>query len=350
MIFYGLLIILNACIDPIELDSQRKPTFLVINGQITDRIGPYSVTINQSGNEVSELTYVNDAMVNIISSDGQFTQLSHVGPGLYQTDPQDLIGRIGNTYTVQVIMENGAIYRSEPEKLLPVTPILNVDFDFVREPILNEVENVSEQKRVKIKLDTHVPDNLENVFFKWNVIGEYEFKEEEALTDIFRETGVGTELFTCYVADIIRGGDVSVFDGTDNAGTRLLQQEIKSIDVNYKFSFNYCAHIEQQSLTSGAYQFWSAVNLAKNRSGTLFETIPGRITGNIKNINNPEEEVLGYFYASSVVNRRLFIPPDSVSRPVSPCLVIDPAFRSSCMNCLELENSTRAIPPYWPRD
>ena len=102
-------------------------------------------------------------------------------------------------------------------------------------------------------------------------------------------------------------------------------------------------------MTCEAYQFWEHVQTVKAREGGLFETVPGNIVGNIHNVNDADERVLGYFYASSVTEKRIFIHPDSVDNPVSPCYVIDDDFLEECMECLELANSRRGLPSYWPR-
>ncbi len=344
------MVVLASCIDPINIQSNQENSYIVIGGQITNEQRSYIVTVEKSGtNALEPKSHIPNAIVSLISSDGEEAMLTETDPGIYQSNVEDLIGRIGASYMLQVVLEDGSIYQSTMEKLLPVPPITRMSYDLVEEPELNEVSNIVFEKRVKIKVNTFIPQDPENVFLKWNTVGEYEFIENEALTDDFASTGVGTFLFTCYVNDPIRLGDVNIFNGLETRGSQLQQQEVKSIDVDYKFAFNYCIHTKQQSLTENAYNFWNAVQQSKDRKGGLFESPPGQIIGNIQNINDPLEEVLGYFYASAVVSDRLFIPPDSVDKPVSPCLVIDPEFDSECMDCLELAGSTRDIPSYWPR-
>ncbi len=350
--FIGVIVLgtICGCVDTIDLPGGVDISYVVINGQITNERKPYIITVSQSATngELSEQK-ITGALVSIKSTDGAVEVLTEYQRGSYRTDSTQFIGIIGNSYVVEVVLDDGRIYQSSPEKLLPVPPIQKLDFDFVKEAELNEIDNIVFRKRVKIKINTVIPDNPENVYFKWDVTGEYEFKESEALTDIFATTGVGTFLFTCFVQDPVGIGDISIFDGSNAASAQLQSQQIKSIEVDYKFTFNYCVHVKQQSLTQGAYEFWRSVKESTERSGELFERNPGQITGNIRNVSNSSEKVLGYFYASAVVNDKLFISPDSVEKPVSPCLVIDPDFESACMDCLELARSTREVPSYWPR-
>jgi hypothetical protein len=272
-----------------------------------------------------------------------------VNNGRYESGENEPPGVIGAGYFLVVTLQNGEIYQSSMEQIHSISPIEEVTFEYVKEPELNELLNIVDKKRVKISVLNNMHVNPAELFYKWDVTGEYEFRESEALTDIYKFTNVGPVLLTCFVEDLIHLGEVHVFDATDLIGQSQFSREIKSIDVDYKFAFNYCVHVRQQSLTQEAYQFWDKVEGAINMDGGLFEKTPGNIIGNIHNVNDPNEKVLGYFYASAVVEKKLFISPDDVGNPVSPCYVIDDDFTAECMECLEIENSRRGIPEYWPR-
>lgn len=126
------------------------------------------------------------------------------------------------------------------------------------------------------------------------------------------------------------------------------EKVIKTINVDYKFAFNYCVHVRQSSLTKNAFVYWNRVGKTLNLNGQLLEESIGTLKGNISNFDDPSESVAGYFYASAVTTKRMFVPRDSVGRPVSSCILIDPAFTEPCMDCLIIENSTRERPSYWP--
>jgi hypothetical protein len=349
--FLLLLVGLVSCVDQIELDLQKENQNLAINGFITNFPDPYLVFIRYAGNygeSVQEENPVTGAQVQIISSNGSLANLEEIRSGVYETNPSNFVGQVGNRYHLAVVLPDGSHYISEPEELLPVPPIFDLNYKYYEEQVINAAENISFQKRIDILLNTHIPANPENVFFKWDVKGEYEFRESEALTDIFAYTGVGPVLYTCYIPHNIRLGDVTVFDGGSIQGKLLRDEVIKTIDVDYKFAFNYCVHVKQSSLTKEAFSYWNKVEKTLNRNGLLLEESVGKLNGNISNVDDPSEQVSGYFYASAIQSNRMFIPRDSVGRPVSNCILVDSAFVEACMDCLTIHHSTRERPSYWP--
>ncbi len=346
-----LCAVLVSCVDQIELDLQKVNQNLAINGHITNLPEPNLVFIRYAGNygeSIQEEVPVNGASVDIISSNGLSANLEEIKAGIYQTNPSSFVGKIGNSYQLNVVLPDGSHYISEPEELLPIPPIFELDYNFYEEPYLTALENISYQKKIDILLKTQVPNNPENVFFKWEVKGEYEFRESEALTDIFAYTGVGPVLYTCYIPHNIRLGDIAVFNGDPVKGKLLSDEVIKTIDVDYKFAFNYCVHVKQSSLSESAYTYWNQVGKTLERNGLILGESVGALNGNISNVNDSSDKVAGYFYASAITTKRMFVPRDSVGRPVSNCVLIDSAFVEACMDCLTIKHSTRERPSYWP--
>lgn len=81
----------------------------------------------------------------------------------------------------------------------------------------------------------------------------------------------------------------------------------------------YLVTIEQQSLTKSAYDFWELVDEQNNNVGSVFDTPPARIRGNLYNVTNPDDVVLGYFGASDfskghIILDRNGVPPTSLLR------------------------------------
>jgi len=74
-----------------------------------------------------------------------------------------------------------------------------------------------------------------------------------------------------------------------------------------KLSLRYSIIVNQYAINVDAYNYW--INLKKNteQMGTLFDAQPSQLVGNIHCISKPEEPVLGYISASSVVKKRIFI-------------------------------------------
>lgn len=65
--------------------------------------------------------------------------------------------------------------------------------------------------------------------------------------------------------------------------------------------------IEQMSLSRKAYNFWRNVDQQANNSGGIFDTAPAAIRGNLKNVNDNSDIILGYFQVSAVEQKAVYI-------------------------------------------
>jgi hypothetical protein len=74
-----------------------------------------------------------------------------------------------------------------------------------------------------------------------------------------------------------------------------------------KLTERYSVLVKQYALTKDAYDFWQ--NLKKNTEslGSIFDAQPSQLVGNIHNINNAEEPVIGYIGVGSVQQQRIYI-------------------------------------------
>jgi hypothetical protein len=91
-----------SCQKTVTLDLNTIPPQIVIQGEVTNATGPYSVTINQSVNFYANNTFppVSGAVVKISDNQGVTDSLTETVPGTYITHV--LQGRPGNTYTLTV--------------------------------------------------------------------------------------------------------------------------------------------------------------------------------------------------------------------------------------------------------
>ncbi|RFM27374.1 DUF4249 domain-containing protein [Deminuibacter soli] len=92
-----------ACTKVIHTDLRSVPAKYVVEGNVTNLAGPYTVRITQTKNFEEDNTFpgVSGATVTITDVQAAFTEtLKEVSAGVYQT--QQLQGKIGSTYQLQV--------------------------------------------------------------------------------------------------------------------------------------------------------------------------------------------------------------------------------------------------------
>ena len=64
--------------------------------------------------------------------------------------------------------------------------------------------------------------------------------------------------------------------------------------------------VKQFALSDSAFLYWNQNQVQINESGGLYESQPAQTFSNIYKINDPDEMVLGYFWASSYKEKRIF--------------------------------------------
>ena len=336
---------LTGCIDRITLETDGVVDLLVIEGSVNNGPGPYTLTIRRSGDFSEDQLAIPDPVsgvqVTIFAGTGEFSSMIETSPGVYQTDDPDFRGEVGKTYHIEATLSDGKTYRSNPEKLLPVPPIDEITFETFKENLLNNNNAVLEKDFIRFQVKTSIPNDPENGYLKWNFFGEYVFTEigSDSPFDPVRQ---------CYLKENIDLNRVVIFDGTETTSNELTKEVfVKELDA--KFRTTYCFHLYQQSLTREAFAFWEKVETLVDRTGSLFEVPPGRVDGNIINPNEPNEEVLGYFYATAIDSLRFFVQRRDIEDVVirNPCSNADNELLPSCFDCLLLLNSTLERPIYW---
>lgn len=94
-----------SCEEIIEVDLNSADPKIVIEGEVTEQPGPYTVTITKTTDYYNPGSYptVSGALVSIAADDGSFEELVETAGGIYQTD--SLQGTSGRTYTLTVVAE-----------------------------------------------------------------------------------------------------------------------------------------------------------------------------------------------------------------------------------------------------
>jgi hypothetical protein len=112
-----------------------------------------------------------------------------------------------------------------------------------------------------------------------------------------------------------------------------------------KIEERYTILLKQYALTKDGYQFWE--NLKKNTEqlGSIFDAQPSQLKGNIHNINDPSEPVIGYVSVTNIQSKRIFIdntqlPQEWIPRYPYDCHQPDSALFS---NPLTMINEVKAF-------
>ncbi len=114
-----LILFLYSCQKVVNLNLNTIPPQIVIQGEVTDSAGPYSITINKSVDFYAPNTFppVSGAVVKLSDNLGNQDSLIEYTPGIYSTTA--FLGRPGRTYTLSVTV-NGNTYTAISVMPMPV--------------------------------------------------------------------------------------------------------------------------------------------------------------------------------------------------------------------------------------
>lgn len=341
-----ILCILGGCIKPFDQEVDEGEKKLVVNGLITDEPGPYTVKLNKTTSYGGYLSTVDpsiDGAVVIISDEtGVKETLKQVREGEFQTSSNGIRGRIGGVYTLYIRLKNGQEFTSEPETLNPVPAIDRLYYE-VKEVITLDESNI-EQKNYsfEIKIDTQDP-GAERNFYRWTTVGTYEVETQpENYTELDKRGNPIPKPKACCRQCWLTRTDykATVRDDRQFNGNLLAGQPVTSIPITPQFmGIKYHINLKQYSLSESAFNFWQMLSTQSSGTGSIQDPAPANPRSNIHNNTMPDQVVLGYFGASAVVSKTMFISRQDVPFSLARYEFPD--------DCRVLQSATTTKPVFW---
>ena len=347
---FSLILILSvvftgSCIDPLDVNIDREVNILIVEGFITTQPGPHSIRLTRSAKYGSIFDgYVRPAQrakVIIRDSDGLNRRLTEGedGTGVYYTD-SNFLPVAGKSYTLLITTANGIEYTSLPEKINKATEILELGTEFTK--------TIQENGQFRTGLDilATIQDNPEEEnFYMWKNNGTYQtitFPENYLARDPLGGPAVIPApkpcCKNCWV-DETADRLIRLLKDRNINGSLITTKAAHIEDDGVRYTDKYMVRIEQHSLTREAFQFFKLLGDQISISGDIFDPPPATIRGNMINLTNPDENVIGYFRASDVKIDSLFLTQDMLLEK-QPLLQIDD-------DCRTYRGGTTNEPDYW---
>ncbi|GAB3326470.1 hypothetical protein GCM10027299_25540 [Larkinella ripae] len=345
---FVLAVVLCQCITPINPDTRTLQPALVVDGLVTDQPSRSRIALSLTAEYTAvSLNYlVQNATISVTDETSQRTVFSETSPGYYQPD-SSWRGTAGRTYQLHIQLADGRTYQSRTELLRPIVPIDSLHVEYSQKV---KFGTDAYDKGFDVYLDLKDPATPDD-YYRWSWV-HYEHPVYCTTVKIpacggcqnYLEYGVAC-CERCW--DIVRYQNL-VNIASDKAvnGNRISRRPI--LRAPFTSYTVYYAEIEQQSLTKEAYEYLSALNDMIQNSGGLFDAAPATLVGNLSRVGNPDELVLGYFGASAMTIRPLYV--DRTQSPTFPDVIVNPPPLPSpagCTACVESPYRTQKPPRWW---
>jgi hypothetical protein len=254
-----------------------------------------------------------DADVRIIDDKGNSFLLDGDKNGLYETADKNLKGVPGNTYTMTITTREGIQFESSPVLMQEVPDIDSLYFEEVENTEISEGQT-STENWLNILLDAHDPEGKTQYWnFKfeetWEVmmltdhVKVLNIQEPPAFT--FENITIGDEKNVCWVT---KPSNSIIVTSTANSSRDILKKfRIQSLGPGEdKLHIGYSILVKQSSISKELYTYWKQLMDSNENLGGIYGKIPAQVSSNIKCCNGTSQ-ALGYFSASAVKEKRLFI-------------------------------------------
>lgn len=313
------LFVISGCVSPvmIKLNKNDAKPLLVVEGQVTDQEGPFQVKLTNTLqlNDPDIPKPVLNAEVHIIDDKGNNYELFSDSDGIYETVEKNLKGIPGYKYTLTITtLGDGKQYTSTPVLMQQVPDIDSLYYKEVTHTRITE-GIAYDDDWMNILLDTH---DQEGITKYW----KYEFEETWEVNLIADPVKVNhslqypenynyetvTQIDDKKICWITKPSSSIIVASTDNSPADelkgLLIQEIGPDDT--RLHIRYSILVRQYSLSEDLYNYFKQLNDVNVNSGGIYNKIPAPVFGNISCCDSTGK-ALGYFSASSVKEKRIFI-------------------------------------------
>lgn len=335
---------------------------IIVDALLTNQDTRHSVTINRANSldESNQFAPITNGNVFVEDSNGQIFDFKHSANGKY-TSVNSFAGIVGNAYRL-VIEIDGQQYESTFEELRPEVEISKINASSALQSMKSETGEVSNELRVRVSVNLNFPADQEVYYrFDWNSTHIARTLNQGSAI-CWNERGISSpenlEVSSiCFVSEE-SSSFLKLFTSKGLQGTSIDTVTIYSIDPSKRFQTKYSPEITLFNITETAYDFWKAVENQVSNTGSLFDSPPGSIDGNIRSTDSGDERVIGIFEVASVTKSRAFFLHSVVNRVLdnyttdcgagsSPPGSPPPVRPLFCCDCRLLPNSSHAKPDFW---
>lgn len=346
LVFALFLVLTISCVDRLDFMGETNAGQLIIYGTFTDLDERQVVHVSRTSESGLAPKGVPNARVTLVSQSGGRSPYFSLGNGEYELNGVRAVA--GNRYALEVVVDE-KVYQSTFEKVPELVAEDKLSFSFDTEPFRTEdPENV-----FKVFSETTLPDTRDPIYLRWTI-------EETYLWPLAWLKGTGIpppQPPPCFISDVIEPNRINLFDGSGTS-TRNSNLLLGRRSVDNSFQYPFFVTVKQWSINRDAYAYWEKIKIVINNQGSLFDIPPAPVFGNISNVKDSEEIVLGYFEVAKTKTTRIFTTNADVPFfLLDPCQYIpsksDDSYIPECKSCAARAQGrswTTKAPAWWKYD
>nr|WP_255647337.1 DUF4249 domain-containing protein [Fulvivirga sedimenti] len=310
----------TGCVDPFDPPVENYEELLVVEAFISDDPGPQVVYLSlTSPIDTVRFLPVTGAEVLIKDQDGNQYSFNAAESGAYYSDPGVFIPLPGNIYVLEVRLSDGRRIVSEPVEMKLTPPLTEV---FYEQQAFVGAESGTIEEGFVVMANTDGLAN-EDIYLRYDWEETYMTVPPYPAFFVYNEQTEIIEprednISQCWIDQ--RSSAINIVTTEGRAITDIREHPIRYLSFRgVELNERYSIRVKQYAMDAEAYRFWKSLKETNESTGSLFDTQPFPLTGNLMNADDQNEPVLGYFDVASVSSERIFIDktdlPGSTSAP-----------------------------------
>lgn len=316
------------------------------------------------------------------------------------------------TYTLHVEASDGKVYPLQDTIIVLTDADLSSEYRLVVEvtapfrrtyasqwapvEIAPEIDSLTyvisdDRSRMDINISTH--SDGPPGYLRWDAAETYEYHSAISAIEFYAPAGTVYKGITYKAGEIIsyvdgdnsywcwksqHRSDVMTASTTGLTDDRLVDHTLYSFsNMDREVSYLYYVELTQTRLSEEGYRYWEKMRSNSTDVGGLFSPEPSELRGNIVNVDDSDELVLGFIGVSTASRISMFIDNYKLSfcywrGPLYGDIVLtpylfEPYYRSSfrfgfydedgphwfpgeCVDCTRLGGGTKERPAWWPNN
>ncbi|WP_158561338.1 DUF4249 domain-containing protein [Emticicia sp. C21] len=334
----SLVLLASACVVPFEMDVQSEKKYMVIEGTLTDIDTDQTINIHETYN-FKKNTYnapLLNLKVEVRVNDSEIIHLNEKGNGIYALPALFRI-HPGNTYQLRIQKPDGTVYESSKEKTTQVPAIDRIFDEFEVTGIKGDFKDLPANY---IYLDfKDNPDEKDFYTWTWQL-----WERQYYCYTNYYDFSCDSE---CW--EILYNKDFNVFSDIYSNGKNTIGKLVSKIP--FYSTDGALLELKQQAVSEQVYQYFKLVSEQSQNSGTLVDTPPAAIVGNVRNINDSTEPVAGVFSVASTVKQKYWLDRKNGHGKASPIGILGrmpvPAPNARPYPCIDGPGRTPFKPEGW---
>jgi len=330
---------LMGCLTPIDFELENQTGEVTVYGQVSNFGRRNYVDVGITAGTSRKPVAITSATVALKDNNGNsFQYQKSIVAGRYEL-PQ-FTGVPGTTYWIEVRLSSGEVITSEPDTMPLSVGKDAISYEFSDEFLTDAEGQVSQLSWLNIRALPTLPQG-KTTFLKWAVDEAYLLVPTD-FPDPF-----GSIPPPCYVTGVADGQRITLLK---SEGVLQVSEPMLIAKRRYDKTFHTRIYFltYQSSMTEAAYNYWRNAGILSTQVGSIFDTPPAQLTGNLHVQGDETRVIHGYFNALYEEYNKFSITRGEVPYDFLPYCEYAPErfdYPRECLNCLVQQGSSYTRPP-----